>query len=149
MSTSTSNTTNSNTLAFGISASNYNTHKGKQKPICTHCGKLGHTINECYKLHRFLPGYKFKNHRTRQNNSSKPVINQISAGFDYTTVEFSPSIDPLQTKNAVPALTPSQYQQIIALLNSQLQETSTVLDDQPSISNSLVYTLLSLNMLGL
>ena len=35
--------------------------KGKERPLCTHCGKLGHTIDKCYKLHGFPPGYKFKN----------------------------------------------------------------------------------------
>ncbi|KAL2498215.1 Retrotran gag 3 domain-containing protein [Abeliophyllum distichum] len=124
MPTSTSNTPNSNTIAFGISASNYNTHKGKQiKPICTHCGKLGHTTNNCYKLHGFPPGYKFKNHHTGQSNPSKPVINQIGVGLESTTANFAPSIDPLQTKNAVHVLTPSQFQQIIALLSSFKEKT--------------------------
>ena len=37
-----------------------NGNKGKYKPICTHCGKPSHTIDKCYKLHGFSPGYKFK-----------------------------------------------------------------------------------------
>ncbi|KAL2460952.1 Retrotran gag 3 domain-containing protein [Abeliophyllum distichum] len=112
MTTPTSSSTNSHTLAFGISTNTYNTHKGKQsKPICTHCGKLGHTINECYKFHGFPPGYKFKSNRSGQNGfPSKPVINQIGTDIENTTEVFSPSNDPLQTKCAVPALTPSQCQ---------------------------------------
>ncbi|KAK4563175.1 hypothetical protein RGQ29_005614 [Quercus rubra] len=35
--------------------------KGKEKPECTHCGKLGHTANKCYRLHGFPSGFKFKN----------------------------------------------------------------------------------------
>ena len=35
--------------------------KGKDRPICTHCGKTGHTVDKCYKLHGFPPGFKFKN----------------------------------------------------------------------------------------
>ena len=38
-----------------------NNPKGKERPLYTHCGKLGHTVNKCYKLHGFPPGYKFKN----------------------------------------------------------------------------------------
>ena len=34
--------------------------KGKERPKCTHCGKLGHTIDKCYKLHGFPLGFKFK-----------------------------------------------------------------------------------------
>ncbi|XP_023641361.1 uncharacterized protein LOC111831455 [Capsella rubella] len=36
----------------------YNTARGAQKPICTHCGKVGHTVQKCYKLIGFPPGYK-------------------------------------------------------------------------------------------
>ncbi|XP_019082944.1 PREDICTED: uncharacterized protein LOC104699980 [Camelina sativa] len=36
----------------------YNTRRPTQKPVCTHCGRLGHTIQKCYKLHGFPPGYK-------------------------------------------------------------------------------------------
>ena len=32
-------------------------HK-KERPMCTHCGLLGHTVDKCYKLHGFPPGYK-------------------------------------------------------------------------------------------
>jgi hypothetical protein len=31
----------------------------KERPLCTHCGLLGHTIEKCYKLHGYPPGYKF------------------------------------------------------------------------------------------
>ncbi|KAL2533063.1 Retrotran gag 3 domain-containing protein [Abeliophyllum distichum] len=105
---------NSHSHAFGIST---NTYKGKQsKPICTHCGKLGHTINDCYKLHGFPPGYKFKSNRSGQNNlHPKPIINQVgTAGIENSTT-LSPCTDPLQNKCAVSALSPSQCQQIIAL----------------------------------
>ena len=37
--------------------------KGKDRPFCTHCGKLGHTMDKCYKLHGFPPGFKFKNNK--------------------------------------------------------------------------------------
>lgn len=34
--------------------------KGKERPKCTHYGKLGHTVDKCYKLHGFPLGFKFK-----------------------------------------------------------------------------------------
>ena len=47
--------------------------KGKNRPICTHCGKTGHTVDKCYKLHGFPPGFKFKN---------KPAMaHQVSSAF--------------------------------------------------------------------
>ncbi|KAG7599299.1 Reverse transcriptase RNA-dependent DNA polymerase [Arabidopsis suecica] len=39
----------------------YNTVKPAQKPVCTHCGKVGHTIQKCYKLHGYPPGMKIGN----------------------------------------------------------------------------------------
>ena len=37
--------------------------KGKDRPLSTHCGKLGHTMDKCYKLHGFPLGFKFKNNK--------------------------------------------------------------------------------------
>lgn len=33
--------------------------KPMKKLVCTHCGKIGHTIKKCYHLHGFPPGFKF------------------------------------------------------------------------------------------
>ena len=41
--------------------SSSNNPKGKERPLCTHYGKLGHTVDKCYKLYGFPPSYKFKN----------------------------------------------------------------------------------------
>ncbi|XP_023872209.1 uncharacterized protein LOC111984818 [Quercus suber] len=38
-----------------------NNSKGNERPLCTYCGKLGHTVDKWYKLHGFPLGYKFKN----------------------------------------------------------------------------------------
>ena len=32
----------------------------KERPLCTHCNMLGHTVDKCYKLHGYPPGYKHK-----------------------------------------------------------------------------------------
>ncbi|XP_010507034.1 PREDICTED: uncharacterized protein LOC104783594 [Camelina sativa] len=50
----------------------YNTMR-PQKPVCTHCGRLGHTIHRYYKLHDFPPRYKtggYKGNGMVQNQSS-------------------------------------------------------------------------------
>jgi hypothetical protein len=31
----------------------------KPKPVCSHCGVIGHTVEKCYKIHGFPPGFKF------------------------------------------------------------------------------------------
>lgn len=37
-----------------------NGNKGKERHVYSHCGKFGHTIEKCYKLHGFPLGYKVK-----------------------------------------------------------------------------------------
>ncbi|XP_010474029.1 PREDICTED: uncharacterized protein LOC104753478 [Camelina sativa] len=41
------------------------------RPLCTHCGQMGHTIHKCYRLHGYPPGYKHYN----SNNGSSNVGN--------------------------------------------------------------------------
>ncbi|KAL5550577.1 hypothetical protein UlMin_000753 [Ulmus minor] len=44
----------------------------RDKPYCTHCKILGHTMDRCYKIHGYPPGYKF-----RSNNNSNAVAHQV------------------------------------------------------------------------
>ena len=63
-----------------------NNSKGKERPLCTHCGKLGHTVDKCYKLHGFPPGYKFK--------SKNVMAHQVSSVADQSQGHyFAPSPD--------------------------------------------------------
>ena len=38
-------------------ASLYKKVNKKDRPLCTHCGMLGHVADKYYKLHGYLPGY--------------------------------------------------------------------------------------------
>ena len=51
-----------------------NKGKGKERPICSHCSLQGHTVEKCYKLHGYPPGYKAK--------GKASLVNQVSAHFD-------------------------------------------------------------------
>ena len=55
----------STTLA--VKGSNFNSvfsggknSKGKDRPICSHCGRLSDTMEKCFKLHGFPLGFKPK-----------------------------------------------------------------------------------------
>lgn len=53
-----------------------NSYKGgmrRDRPFCTHCKFQGHTVEKCYKLHGYPPGYKSK-----QGNDSH-TANAVSA----------------------------------------------------------------------
>ena len=75
--------------------------KGKDRPICTHCGKTGHTVDKCYKLHGVPPGFKFKN--------KSSMAHQVS-------LEFLPLASPMHHQNS--AFTPKQCQQLLALFGA-------------------------------
>jgi hypothetical protein len=49
----------------------WNNHK--EKPICSHCGIRGHTVDKCYRVHGFPPGFKFT-----KNQSSVHSVSQIA-----------------------------------------------------------------------
>ena len=39
---------------------NFKGNGKKERPFCTHCNMSGHTVEKCYKLHGYPPGYKPK-----------------------------------------------------------------------------------------
>jgi len=48
-------------------------HVRKDRPICSHCGISGHTVEKCYRIHGFPPGYKFN-----RGKNAPPSVNQVS-----------------------------------------------------------------------
>uniref|UniRef100_A0A6N2MET4 Malectin-like domain-containing protein n=1 Tax=Salix viminalis TaxID=40686 RepID=A0A6N2MET4_SALVM len=67
----------------------------KDRPICTHCGLLGHTVEKCYKLHGYPPGYR----------ANRNKVNSVFQDSD-------------SQNNMIPQLSISQeqYQQLLALI---------------------------------
>jgi len=56
-----------------VAAYNNGYNKAKNRPICSHCGLAGHTIQRCYELHSYPQGYKQHNNNFRaQGQTSKP-----------------------------------------------------------------------------
>lgn len=45
----------------------------KPKPVCSHCGVTGHTIEKCYRIHGFPPGFKF----TKDKSVGTSFANQV------------------------------------------------------------------------
>ena len=42
----------------------------KNRPLCAHCGMLGHTQDRCFKLHGYPPNYKRTRNQNTNNNSN-------------------------------------------------------------------------------
>jgi hypothetical protein len=61
-----------------------------RKPICSHCGLSGHTIEKCYKVHGFPPRFKFtKIKPPNQYSSSQHSANQIQSSNQYSSPQYS------------------------------------------------------------
>ncbi|XP_013727615.1 uncharacterized protein LOC106431362 [Brassica napus] len=50
-------------------AMNNNNYRSKPRPICTHCGVAGHTVQKWFKLHGYPPGHRYYNNNNSQKNS--------------------------------------------------------------------------------
>ena len=61
----------------------------RDKPTCSHCGLVGHTMEKCYKLHGYPPGYKTR--------GKGPVANQVSLpNFGTNAITVTDEISPFQ-----------------------------------------------------
>ena len=76
--------------------------------MCSHCGKLGHIMEKCYKLVGFPPGYKQKGRVV--------MANQV-------LVEDDQGNSGTQQVNSFP-FTSKQYQQLISMLSSHASTSS-------------------------
>jgi hypothetical protein len=91
----------------------------KEKPRCSHCGILGHTVDKCYKVHGYPPGFKFTKGKT---TSSAHQVSEI----DVPHLPFSQE----------------QYEQILALIKPKSY------NDQPSVQNITTQDHLFADMAG-
>ena len=61
--------------------------------VCIDCGKVGHTINVCYKKHGFPPNFKFKN---------EPPISSTHNVFQDDRTDVKHNEEDITTKVKVP-----------------------------------------------
>ncbi|KAF5819826.1 putative RNA-directed DNA polymerase [Helianthus annuus] len=89
---------------------------------CTHCNKLGHTVDRCYEI----VGYP-QNSKSRSNQSTKSFASNNSVS---NKVESS-------SASTIPALTPDQVSRLLGLLNERTGESSQNANDSHT-KNTLV-----------
>ena len=100
---------------------------GKEKPVCTHCGKFGHTIDKCYKLHGFPPGYKFKGKTVMVHQVTLSQPQPQSQNLSFLTASGS----------MTPVFTPKQYQQLFALIRTPSSPLDTFVQGTNSLTNAM------------
>ncbi|XP_019190499.1 PREDICTED: uncharacterized protein LOC109184958 [Ipomoea nil] len=88
-------------VATSFNKKKFSNNSGKNVPKCVFCGKLGHTIEKCYKKHGFppgwIPGYKSKDKQAQETQPAS--VNQVGDV----------------------GLTAEQFQRLVSLLQSQSQ----------------------------
>lgn len=89
------------------------------RPVCSHCGYNGHTIDKCYKIHGYPPGFKHKKNPNdkysptdKQSNNVKPVVAQLA-------INDSKQIDD----TVLNTLSKDQIQSVIEYFNNHLQSS--------------------------
>lgn len=125
---SISNISNTNSpVAFNVQSSNFKgnssgndtsrNYNRNQKLVCSHCQRIGHTIDKCYRLHGFPPGHKF--HSKNSNNRANSAVMIPSVPEMINPTEDS-------SHDAITGLTNEQCQQIIAMLSGKLASVNAV-----------------------
>ncbi|KAK0606291.1 hypothetical protein LWI29_036227 [Acer saccharum] len=125
---SSDSTTSTGTMAFAVKtdvtksgqSSSQNTqdstfkYQKRDRPYCTHCKILGHTMDRCYKIHGYPPRYKF-----RSNNNHNAAAHQVSTsdGNSDQSNAFGGFVQNLNT---------NQYQQLMSMFSTHLGSSSKV-----------------------
>ncbi|XP_073045348.1 uncharacterized protein [Primulina eburnea] len=87
----------------------------KGRPFCTTCNIPGHTIDTCYKIHGYPPGYK-----TRFKGGSRNSVAPVNHVMGHTNVPETQD-DP----NVFQNINKGQMEQLMAMFIHQLSSTDT------------------------
>ena len=115
-----------------------NTHvdgsnRGQRKDtlFCTHCNYHGHTIEKCYKIHGYPPGFR-QRQKNQSNNNQNTTVNQIS---NQSGLDDKIDRDHGGVRSFFQNLNNTQCQQLMALLSTQLSSTIRV-NEQPDVPST-------------
>ncbi|XP_012857659.1 PREDICTED: uncharacterized protein LOC105976934 [Erythranthe guttata] len=117
------------------------TSQRKDKIYCTHCHKTGHTVEKCYRLHGFPPGYQPRQKpgmTSNQSSQTKFAVNQVSdiVHSDASLNSGSLSQSLPSSDNFLDAMTASQCQQLLSYVSSHLANKA---NQPPHDKNSEIF----------
>lgn len=98
----------------------------RDRPYCTHCNFQGHTVDKCYKLHGYPPGYKSN---SAKNYNPRNKINYLAAANEDPNAQISSINHDLA--NMFKGFSPDQCQQVLFALSNHMitvnhnEETTT------------------------
>lgn len=99
-------------------------HGNFQKPKCSHCSRIGHTVDKCYKVHGYPPGHP----RAKKNNSV--------GNANLASVGSNVSVKDQGFDEASNNLSKDQLQQMIAYFSSKLQSSGVTPCSEKSIAST-------------
>lgn len=110
-------------------------HKPKTRPICSHCSLLGHTVNRCYKLHGYPPGYKIPNSVNRNHQSQPHNHNQQMTSQSKSLQSWPPKRDNVANLVSQDTGCISMHDHngvhLGSVMTDQIQKLLSVLNTQP------------------
>lgn len=109
-----------------------------QRPVCTHCGLKGHTIDPCFKLHGYPSGYR-SNTYSKQNSGEFVRPSAPSSNFHGNKQNQSAFFASLNT---------DQYSSLMSMLQSHMPSSSTS-SEKPSDAGHVAGTCLSIHQLNI
>ncbi|KAI9200546.1 hypothetical protein LWI28_009691 [Acer negundo] len=83
---------------------------GRGRPLCTHCGELGHWVQTGYTLHGYPTGHpRAKNNSGPKyfNNNNRPAVNHVS------------EVPSKEDNNPIVGISEAQLQQLLSLLDNK------------------------------
>jgi len=92
-------------------------HNQKEKPICSHCNIPGHTVDKCYRLHGYPPGFKFTK-KPPHSGFNKPSACSVGHFQEENSNNSASQPQPQMQLPQVP-FTAEQCHQLLALIKPQ------------------------------
>ncbi|KAL4558415.1 hypothetical protein LXL04_036615 [Taraxacum kok-saghyz] len=89
----------------------------RERPFCSHCKFQGHTVDKCYKLHGYPPGYKPK---YKQSNVAAAAVSHEHEASD-------------ELSNMFRGFSPSQCQQVMSALSTHMISVNSD-ENTPTVS---------------
>ncbi|XP_075499485.1 uncharacterized protein LOC142537893 [Primulina tabacum] len=92
----------------------------RERPFCTKCNIHGHTIDTCYKIHGYPPGYKLKG--KFPTKPSPTVVNQTFGTHVNQTsgTHISSNVDTHSSQNMLQKFDKAQVEQLMAMFAQHL-----------------------------
>jgi len=92
-------------------------HNQKEKSICSHCNIPGHTVDKCYRLHGYPPGFKFTK-KPPHSGFNKPSACSVGHFQEENSNNYASQPQPQMQLPQVP-FTAEQCHQLLALIKPQ------------------------------